>query len=446
MLDPVSAATSLRHAYRYAGESSVAPGALYLATSVHDTASVPFFSGVLADAKLTAELLRALSRIVGARFFVPPGMLARILREADPVVTFGGDTLRFEGFSSCCSAHARVDLLPAAYAAERGRHGTTNVDFNAPMRAALASVRRGERVQLDVGADEVSLGREERRVVEKKVALPLRWVRGFVEVQAYQARMRRRFTLAGPQALRLLRSVPRASTSRHVLYALPSAGGARLAMTDGPGAVAISAAERLRVLEDLAPFARALTVYEDDDRQASAWEMDLGAMRFVLTLSASNARGFSGEGQALASLARSVDPALVARARAALHWDAEVTADALAERIGAGADEIQAVLARLGGAGLVGFDLATGAYFHRVLPFDLEQVETMQPRLAAARALVAKGGVERRGDETFVQGSDVVHRVREIDGVAHCTCPWFAKHGTARGPCKHLLAAELAEA
>ena len=42
----------------------------------------------------------------------------------------------------------------------------------------------------------------------------------------------------------------------------------------------------------------------------------------------------------------------------------------------------------LGARGLVGFDLSSQAYFHRELPFDLSEVEKLQPRLKAARQIL----------------------------------------------------------
>ena len=51
--------------------------------------------------------------------------------------------LRFEAFSACCSTYGRVDLLPRAVEGEWLGRGTTNVDFNAPMRAALAKIQDG---------------------------------------------------------------------------------------------------------------------------------------------------------------------------------------------------------------------------------------------------------------------------------------------------------------
>jgi hypothetical protein len=214
----------------------------------------------------------------------------------------------------------------------------------------------------------------------------------------------------------------------------------RLSLTERRGALRLAGAERLRVLEDLAPFARTLRGFGDESGQTSAWELDFGGCRFTLAISADVWRGFSGEGQALEALAGS-DEGLVARLRAQLRWQAVLDLDAIAE-LGA----VGHAAAVLGSRGLVGYDLGPDAYFHRELPFDLSRVEALHPRLTAARALVAAGKVAIRGAdpvEADVAGPDVVHRVRLGDD-DRCTCPWYAKHRGDRGPCKHVLAARLA--
>ncbi len=74
--------------------------------------------------------------------------------------------------------------------------GTTNVDFNEPMRAALYKIRREDDVGFSVGRTEVALDVGDTRIVEKKVRLPIRWIRGFSEVQAYQPQRMMRSGLA----------------------------------------------------------------------------------------------------------------------------------------------------------------------------------------------------------------------------------------------------------
>ena len=340
-----------------------------------------------------------------------------------------------------------MDFLPAALDGERVGRGTTNVDFNAPMRAALARVRDADDLGLAIGADAVELTRGAESVVERKVALPLRWLRGFVEVQAFQARMVRRLEVAGPEAIRFLRSLPRGAGAGSA-WVVAAGAGLRLSRAAGGGGVRVGGVDRLRVLDGLARHARSLRIYADEATGASARELDLDETRFHLILSPDPARGFSGEGQVLADLAGGPGEAVLARVRAALRWEARVEPARLVADFDLEPEAVAGALAALGTRGLVGFDLAEGAYFHRELPFDLALVEALHPRLADARRLVAEGGVRVArcdGDRTevFVPGTAVEHRVLITGDSTSCTCPWYAKHRGERGPCKHVLAAQL---
>ena len=42
-----------------------------------------------------------------------------------------------------------------------------------------------------------------------------------------------------------------------------------------------------------------------------------------------------------------------------------------------------------------------------------------------------------------VEGTGTIHRVRLDEEQDRCTCPWFSKYLGQRGPCKHILAANL---
>ena len=448
---PMSAA--LEHVYRYSGESHLTEAsgrpALQLVTSGGQAPHPFFFEGELTRPRPTALALRALSRLVGTRFFVPPAMLGRILAAADPVVTSGRGMLRFEGFSGCASAYGRVDLTADAYRGDTAAFGTTNVDFNAGMRAALAGVRDAEPLGLSVGKAGLVLHRTEGAVVERKVPLPPRWLKGFVEVQAYLSRLTPFAELSATEALRFLRSLPRSSTRKHAVFLLPQRGSLRLSMTPATGALRTSGLERLRVLEELLPLARGLRVYGDAEGQCSAWELELGGLRFTLALSGEVWRGFSGEGQALSALARHEALAhVVARTRAQLHWDPSLAPAGLATRVDASEEDVADALRILGARGLVGFDQRLAAYFHRELPFDLEKLEALSPRLQDARALLDAGAVTPVPGEPLtylVRSGDVSHRaLLTPDGEPlRCSCPWYGKHTLTRGPCKHTLAAQL---
>jgi hypothetical protein len=183
----VGAALQLDYTYRYAHRSElIATGperGLRLATfggAGTEAAEHPFFfDGRMRQPHVVGGMLLTLAKVVSTRFWMPlnPALL-------DPVVTSSEELLRFEGFSSCCGVYARADLEAPTFDAEIQGRGTTNVDFNSAMRAALAQLRQSDAVRLAVGAHGVHLTRADEAVIEKKVKLPIRWIKGFTEVQA----------------------------------------------------------------------------------------------------------------------------------------------------------------------------------------------------------------------------------------------------------------------
>ena len=404
----------------------------------------PFLEARLAYPQVTAKALRAVSDMAGSRFYVPPALLARILRESDPVATVSEDAVRFEGFSACCSAYIRLDLDDEALAAvERRSSGTTNVDFGPAMKQALARVAADGRLSLEIGAEGVAVRHERGSAAEDRVPLPLRWIKGFAEVQHHMAGMERRFGLERIAALRFFRSLPRSRDDRQMWV-----GGegrfARIAASRSPGAVPLKGAHRLALLEPLCLFATGLDVYCNEALGSSAWILNLPGQRLAIVLNAEPWRGFSGDGALLSALALGSDrhDALL---RAHLNWQASLDEASLAAGSGLTLEQTRSGLARLAAAGLLGFDLARDSWYHRVLPFDLGRLEALNPRLKAARALVEASAVivAPDGASAEVSEADVVHRVAVDAGGYRCTCPWFARNANARGPCKHALAVEL---
>jgi hypothetical protein len=419
---------ALDYTYRYQQPSLAEPHRLSLVTSL-DHPAERFFEGRLLHPQRTAELLLGVTDVVRSRFHIPPAMMHRILLQADPVITCDAQGIRFEGFSACASAYVRLDLDHAALDGEMLNRGTTNVDFNAPMRAALAGVRSAEPVRLSIGMRDVSVETASGPVIERKVKLPLRWVRSFAEVALYQARMRPWSEISGAAFRKFLRELPSEAKGEFWL----TQGGLRSTQRPAPGAMAVGGVTRLRVLSALARHAESVRVY-DGGGQATAWEVRVPGARFLLVLSGDVWRGFSGEGQALFALAKQASPAAVTRIRASLRWQGTVK------------DGDEAALARCAALGLLGYDLYSHAWFHRELPFDIQKIDGLNPRLAAARKLTEDVEIEARsGDriQAWVRSKETHHRV-QAGAEASCTCPWFSKHGLSRGPCKHILAVEMA--
>lgn len=442
---------ALSYTYAYPRESAIVSNAserrLRLVTdSTMAAASAPptFFRGLLVAPKRTADLLVSLSDVVGSRFHTPSAMLQKILLLADPVITCTGERLRFEGFSSCCGAYARLDVLAPALDGEFLGVGTANVDFNAPMRAALSQVSDRESLAFELGSDRFEVRRDSVGVVERTVDLPMRWVRGFSEVQAYQARMRPVLEIGGAELRRFLRELP--AQWKGDAFVAEAAGGLRLSARSGD--VRVGGVTRLRALRLPAEHAVSARVYADDSG-ASAWVIATHDSRFVLVLSPDVWRGFSGEGQTLDALARPSKRDALAATRGALRWQNAIDAAEIAVSNGIAVDDVRTALADLAVSGIVGYDLAEGAYFQRELPFYMEASRERQPRLRAAEKLFAEDRVEieREGDamRAWVSSGAVTYRVSfAADGEGtRCTCPWYAKHRDARGPCKHVLAARL---
>lgn len=445
---PVAEPAAIEHTYAYPFDSalSVVRGRphLALATSNAPAAERLFFAGRLRQPEIAAQLLLATSEVALRRYYIPPAMVARILRAADPVVTAADGRLRLESFSQCCGVYARADLLPDMLVAETFGKGTTNVDFNPPMRAALTQVHKDESLDLTVTPERVAVTSPRGTAVERKVKLPLRWLKGFAEVQALAAGLEPAATLQGPAARRFLSAVPTEVKPKDRVWLLPVQGGLRLSQTAAGGAIASAGLGRLQAMRPLARHAQALHVYASASG-TSAFELDFGMARFMLMLSPAAARGFSGEGQLLASLGQPGADAALARVRAILAWQSDLSSADLARRLNLPEVEVAAALALLAAEGLVGFDPRQRSYFHRVLPFDLSGIESRQPRLAAARELLAAGAVTVKAVsndriEATVRSEDIAHRVR-LDGEDfHCTCVWHARTGGESGPCKHVLA------
>jgi DprA winged helix domain/SWIM zinc finger len=428
--------------YAYAAESSLTADGLNLQTSGGVAAHPHFFSGFMTAPRVAAAGLLAVAEVARSRYF------QRVDRASlDPVVTGSREMLRFESFSGCCGVYARMDVLPAGLDGRMPQHGTTNVDVNAPLRLALSRIRGVEPLHLSVGPEALEVSTMDGSIVERKVPLPPRWLRGFAEVQVIAAGMEPRATVDATQASAFLRALPH---DRSVMWVLPAGRGLRLTSRPAPGAVCLAAPGRLVALRGMLPHATSLTLYgpgvrADSGSMASAWVLDSPAVRLTLTLSPEPYRGFSGEGAVLPGLSGDEvadDADLIS---AALAWDPVIDVDALATACGLPRDRVRRALTLLGTAGRVGFDVSEAAYFHRTMPFGVDADAKLNPRLAAARALVRDGAVRPvDSGAAEVRSGDAVYLVRFEDGQPlGCTCLWWGRYRGERGPCKHQLAVAI---
>jgi len=407
-----------------------------------------FFDGFVDHADIVAAALLIVGRVARTRFYVPPTMIAAALRAADPVVTSTPEGLRFESFSPCAGVYARLDLDVAFVDTSVVASGVTNVDFNPEMRALLASVVGGEPMRLTVGTGDVTIATLDNAVTEKRVPLPERWLRSFAEAQVVSRGCESSLVLSPQDARRFVSALPRSTSTKSVMWVSVAGRGVRLASSAVAGSVGLAGAERLRVIEPVLRFATRVRAYAQHTSASSFWQVDLPMGRLVIGLSPEKSRGFSGEGQLLDVLvdARTDDDDVDA-VLAHLNFQHRLDPAALADSLGFSAQRISAALATLASQGQLGFDLHTGSYFYRPLPYESGLLERLHPRIAGARVLLTTGSVIWGEDATAtVISKGVSYRVRLSTPqrlTETCTCAWYGKYRGDRGACKHVLAAKL---
>ncbi|MCW1963986.1 SWIM zinc finger family protein [Chryseobacterium viscerum] len=434
--------------YNYSEASSLvrkdALEELFLAkySEVHKNTDVPcFFWGNVRQPFILARCLITLSNIVKSSFNLSPFQMAFL---KDPIVTAGNQRLRFEGFSHCAGVYARVDILPDGLEGEFLENGTTNVDFNQPMINALGSIRPNEKIILSVGEKEVGLYKKEEKVIEKKVPLPVKWIKGLGTVQVYLSESEKRHTFNKIQTQQLFQGMPK-GTIKLDYYLIVRGNKPIFSPVKSVDAVCIGGLHRLRLLEPLLPYIDCMQVFPHSNMQSTTWQLYMGHIRFSFSLSRECWRGFSGEGAVLENLISEVSDewidALDKYAYANQSFDPAILA--LKENLSF--SKAENITGRLAAMGLLGYDLDDHEFFYRRLPFKLSRIIGLNPRIKNAEKLIEGGKVEilnnnKERTEARVEGTDVHHTVIIEEEKERCTCEWFSKYQGERGPCKHVLA------
>lgn len=433
--------------YRYANPSSLMQterdSHLFLSkySEVEKKDSNCFFWGTINEPFLLARCLITLSNIVKSSFSLTAADFARM---KDPIVTAGNDKIRFEGFSFCAGVYGRVDVLPDGFDGEFPANGTTNVDFNQPMISALIRIQRNDPVLLSVGKKEFTMQYDGQNLVERKVPLPVKWIKGLTTVQVYLADSDKIHVFNKVQSLQLFQTLP-AGKPKTDFYLVVRAGKAIFSPVKATGAICIGGIQRLRLIEPLLPLCDALVVHAQSSMQSTTWQLHLGAIRFTFSLSREAIRGFSGEGAALNSMLDEIPDAYIDAMDKYSFANQVFNPTMLAMEEGIDFKKIDNLAARLSAMGLLGYDLTGNHFFYRRLPFKLSRILSLNPRLKDAEKLIAENRVTilaKNGSkiEARVKGSGVDHVVIINREQERCTCTWFAKHEGDRGPCKHILA------
>lgn len=411
-------------------------------TEIQEVNDIPcFFWGTLVEPYLTAKCWATIAKVVRSSFTpIPPAL-------RDPIISAGAERLRFEGFSSCNGVYVRLDMKPEAVEGEFIANGTTNVDFNEPMLNALNAVQKNERVVLAVGQKEMEVVTTKAKVSEKKVSLPARWIKGLTSVQLYLADMNLKFELNKFQSIQLFQALPKGITKGD-FYIAKRAGKFTFSSLSMADSVRIGGIHRLRLLENVLPLLEKILIYESADRETCAFVCEFGKMQLLMAFSPDCYRGFSGEGKALENMSQNVPLEWVYGLNSLLKANEMFDPSMISIENNIDLDTMDNLTAGLSSMGLLGYDLSEEAHFYRRLPFKIDRILSMNPRLKNAKKLINNEEVqivEKRNHyvEAKVKGTDVYHKV-VLSGVnAQCTCNWFTEYQGKRGICKHILAVKM---
>ncbi|MBO0812539.1 MAG: SWIM zinc finger family protein [Microlunatus sp.] len=411
------------------------------------------FDGFLNHPVQAAAALLLLGRVARHRFYLPAGMVAAKIASSDPVVTTCQDQLRFESFSACCGMALRYDVLSGGLATRPNTHGSTNIDLTEPTRIALTGIQGLDPLHLRITNEirhAVTFTTLDHTVTEAKAPLPQRWVRGFAEAQAAGAGLVQHAEISSGQARRFWRTLPRADNGSAQLYVATNGRGLHLTGSATATTIPLGGPSRLRIIEPLLKHAHSITVYGSRHGLGpgvSLWQLNFPDGILSCALSATPSRGFSGEGGLLHQLA---DPDGIRHADhigdyLTDHHNGELLTVAGLTRLGLTNAQVETGLARLAAAGIVGYDAAQRGYFHRELPWAIDAAQALNPRLVAANTLVTNATITSSPTDDIIdiRHGASHHRVRGRGPNATCTCPWIGQHGTSRGPCKHILAADI---
>ena len=411
-------------------------------TEIEEVNNIPcFFWGSLTDPYVTAKCWSTIAKVVRSSFGpIPPSL-------RDPIVSAGADRLRFEGFSSCNGVYVRLDMKPDAVDGEFIANGTTNVDFNEPMLNALNAIQKNEKVTLAVGQKEVQVITSKSKVIEKKVTLPTRWIKGLTSVQLYLADMEIKFELTRIQTIQLFQSLPKGSVKGD-FFITKRAEKFMFSTLSSPDSVRIGGIHRLRLLEGILAIVDRIYLYESSDKETCAIVCEFGKMQLMMAFSPDAYRGFSGEGKALENMSENVPIEWISGLNSILKSNETFNPTMLSIENDIDFGTMDNLTASLSSMGLLGYDIYEQAHFYRRLPFKPERILSLNPRLKNAKKLIDNEDIliiEKRLNyiEAKVKGTDVTHKVI-IDGEKiHCTCDWFTAYKGKRGICKHILGVKM---
>lgn len=401
----------------------------------------------------------------------------------DPIVSVQPDATFFEAFSRDESVYARVRVPSGALASdEPSQIGTTNIDFSVALERELSRTRSYRPLHLTVGAKSVGVATDVSAALERKIDLPETWVRGLVEVQAALALAPVEVQMSSgalADVIARLESEREKQGPRALVFDLQPGEPVRVRIEpwgevvtdtssrfggDGPRLIKVWGRRRLSVLADLLPHVDTVTLHLIDNGMPSFWTVSIDGISLTLGLSGWSSQDWAGRARFSAMIpASTAKPETVQKAVTLLQARGSLSNDELVTSLNLSPTEARSVLQRLCLAGQAMFDVEQSRYRWRALfpQLDLARGDDAELEERKGVELAQQGAVRIDTDELSPEGvrrltSTVSSSARnsrvvletDLDGrvtFAQCNCPHFRHHKLRQGPCRHIVATNIAE-
>ncbi len=411
------------------------------------------------------------------------GVAAKTESPLDPVATLDELGVSLEVFSADESAYARLFLKNGEAIRSADLHGgTTYLAIDDKLIRGLGQIRSYRASSLELGPGVAEPGSEGVR--ERDIAVPLRWLRAFGQVQAATTLPAREFTLAPIDLYNVLLTLRmrKAKTSPRALrYELVPGETPRIVLEpwdlviQGTGPVYTGATPvvvrtwgraRLSVLARLLPHTRSVKVRLVGAGLPAYYVLDLGGAELTLALSGWTDSGWAGISTFDLLVAGDVEDGLANKIADDLAANpAGRTLDELAAATKTDRQRARQVILHHMQRGTVVHDLASDRYLARSLlavPPPAEALRYRDEREEQAHRLLATPKAVRLtkvhdlgGEGTRIEGEvedPQAHRTyrssftidregRTID--ATCTSPQFRRSGLREGPTVPMIALRL---
>lgn len=401
----------------------------------------------------------------------------------DPVITVAPDQVFFEAFSVDESSYGRLAAHNELFSDVRDyQYGTTNIDFSEALYGELQRMRTYRPTDFEVDPSGFQVETEGREIYkEKKIDVPVSWIRGFLQVQSAMSMPAASFDLAPVDIFNIctfLRRHRERRSPRSLRYVLTPGEPVKLIidpwgaeMTFGGSVYQGSEAQTIRtwgrrrlfLIERMLPMSKRIRVHLLGNGMPSFYVADLGSLSFTLGLSGWTRNDWAAAGNFdLMAGSSDVTPRHSTLVLAHLKMKQLAGVNELALLANLSPLITLAALRQLCAAGRVMYDLETGKYRIRELmrePLNLEQLKYANPREQEADEAIqqgkasldsvtplANGGVELKGKISAKSRTFEPSVVLDQDGRfsrAKCTCFFYKQNRLMQGPCEHMMALVL---